>query len=176
MNGGHGRILSHLRHRSSPEANRRFAIREDSKVTGCFIETSELQLRVGDGGIARVRGEHVGVARPKYPAYRCAPAKVADDHEAPGLAQPDRWRAAGTIDEAFQCSWRGVDRFGNGERRAATRTIHGAVCRKSNRRLVTRYACKTLAPEVNEFLGARGYRPSSTLPSPLDHLTTPLAT
>jgi hypothetical protein len=104
MHRGHRRIVDHLRHGVAAEtvALGRRAVGEHRQVTGRLVQAGKFELRIEAGAVAALRGERLRIAGREILPDGGAPFAVLDDDEAPRLAQADRWREAGKLDQCFQ--------------------------------------------------------------------------
>lgn len=101
MDCGDRRIVDHLRHRVTPETIplRGRAVGEDGDVTGGLVEPGELQLRILRDAFRSLSGARGGVSGNEISPDCSTAGRIVDDDKAPGLAQPDRGRQGGKLDQ-----------------------------------------------------------------------------
>ena len=100
--GDHG-IFRRLRHGRAAEAVADVArlVREHGEVAGRLFETGQFQCGIARGAFAGVTVQRIGVACLEVVDHVAASCGILNDNEAPGLAQADRGRETGGLDQAI---------------------------------------------------------------------------
>jgi hypothetical protein len=70
------------------------------------LNACELEPDITRGEVFGIRAECIRVARVELFENGLPPLRIIDDHEAPGLAQPDRGRKASCLDQAVESTAR----------------------------------------------------------------------